>query len=509
MRRSVYRFFAKKARYAFRRSIPEIIAPQVPLASAIMRLEAQWELLSLLTGEWTPGDGRTLFLVGDPMQSIYRFREAQVALFLQARAQGLGNVKLESLTLATNFRSQQNLIAFFNRSFSSILPAQADPAAGAVPYFPAAPHPRNKPLAGDAATWHALPDREAEARRVVELVRDAKDRTAILVRKRDALADIVPALKAAGIRFRAIEIEHLGEKQVVQDLYALTRALSHLGDRIAWLSVLRAPWCGLSLFDLYSLVHPPDKGGSERFLRAGGWFFQGVRGKAMKAAYWVVGIFAALVVLLAVGLTRNPREVPSPLIGKPAPGFELLHTEARQLGLLIRLRVRVRVMAQIRQHLAASHGLARHRQSVRRTLDSAAMHRLHATAGVRVHHDATRQLDGCSSLGFRRDSRAYAHHALRGHRYVHAAIGQPSEAGGAASCRAVDMLAPWAVRAGTCMRTGDQNQGRGEGTERVAPHTTAVSHDSSPAAAYRMRLRARRLQSTTAAITNIKEIVRR
>ncbi len=39
--------------------------------------------------------------------------------------------------------------------------------------------------------------------------------------------------------------------------------------------------------------------------------------------YWVIGIFVALLALLAVGLTLNPREVPSPLIGKPAPGFEL------------------------------------------------------------------------------------------------------------------------------------------------------------------------------------------
>ena len=38
---------------------------------------------------------------------------------------------------------------------------------------------------------------------------------------------------------------------------------------------------------------------------------------------WVLGIFGALVVLLGVGLTRDPREVPSPLIGKPAPQFEL------------------------------------------------------------------------------------------------------------------------------------------------------------------------------------------
>ena len=215
---------------------------------------SQWELLSLLTSGWDGSDGRTLFLVGDPMQSIYRFREAQVALFLTARERGLGSVQLEPLTLSANFRSQKNLIAFFNSSFQRIFPETADPSSGAVPYSPAAPHPKNKPLPGEAATWHALPDREAEAHRVVDLVREAKDGTAILVRKRDALADIVPALKAAGIRFRAIDIEHLGEKQVVQDLYALTRALSHLGDRIAWLSILRAPWVGLSLSELHCLA---------------------------------------------------------------------------------------------------------------------------------------------------------------------------------------------------------------------------------------------------------------
>ncbi len=153
---------------------------------------SQWELVTLLTSEWTPGDGRTLFLVGDPMQSIYRFREAQVALFLQARSQGLGSVELEPITLSTNFRSQKNLIAFFNAAFSHILPAQPDPASGAVPYAAASPHPDGRALSGEAATWHALPDREAEARRVVGLVREAKDRPAILVRKRDALADIVP-----------------------------------------------------------------------------------------------------------------------------------------------------------------------------------------------------------------------------------------------------------------------------------------------------------------------------
>jgi len=48
---------------------------------------------------------------------------------------------------------------------------------------------------------------------------------------------------------------------------------------------------------------------------------------------WVVAAFAALVILLAVGLTLNPREVPSPLIGKPAPAFDLplLHAPDRTL----------------------------------------------------------------------------------------------------------------------------------------------------------------------------------
>src|SRR6185295_13446896 len=107
---------------------------------------SQWELLTLLTSGWTAGDGRTLFLVGDPMQSIYRFREAQVALFLQARENGLGSVKLEPITLSTNLRSQKNLIAFFNAAFSRILPEEADAASGAVPYSPAAPHPDKKTL---------------------------------------------------------------------------------------------------------------------------------------------------------------------------------------------------------------------------------------------------------------------------------------------------------------------------------------------------------------------------
>ncbi|HXC37540.1 MAG TPA: UvrD-helicase domain-containing protein [Burkholderiales bacterium] len=220
---------------------------------------SQWELLERLTAGWENGDGRTVFAVGDPMQSIYRFREAEVALFLHARRAGLGNIALEPLTLRTNFRSQAGIVAWVNRSFGRILPEQEDESAGAVPYSQAAAHPARATLPGEAARWHAAADRDDEARRVVELARAAQAEPpegscAILVRDRNALAEIVPALSAAGLRYRAVDIERLGEKQVVQDLYALTRALAHPADRVAWLALLRARWAGFDHADVHVLA---------------------------------------------------------------------------------------------------------------------------------------------------------------------------------------------------------------------------------------------------------------
>ena len=209
---------------------------------------SQWELLERLTAGWEAGDGRTMFVVGDPMQSIYRFRDAQVGLFLHARRAGLPSVKLEPLTLSTNFRSQAKIVEWVNEIFPRVLPAAEDEASGAVPYSPSVPShdadPEGEP------TLETFADREGEALRVAELVKVAKGKTAILVRNRSHLDSIVPALKDAGIRFRAVEIEQLGEKQVVQDLFALARALTHLADRVAWLAILRAPWCGLALDEL-------------------------------------------------------------------------------------------------------------------------------------------------------------------------------------------------------------------------------------------------------------------
>ena len=215
---------------------------------------SQWELLERLTAGWQEGDGRTVFVVGDPMQSIYRFRDAQVGLFLKARSEGLKTVHLHPLTLSTNFRSQGAIVDWVNRVFPSVLPPAEDEASGAVPYSPSVPF-EAADVEG-APTLELFADRMGEAKRVAQLCAEARGKTAILVRNRSHLEFVVEELKRSGIRYRAVEIEQLGEKQVVQDLYALTRALTHLADRVAWLAVLRAPWCGLTLAELSAFFEP-------------------------------------------------------------------------------------------------------------------------------------------------------------------------------------------------------------------------------------------------------------
>jgi ATP-dependent exoDNAse (exonuclease V) beta subunit len=218
---------------------------------------SQHRLLTLLTEGWEPGDGRTLFVVGDPMQSIYRFRQAEVGLFLDARGAGMGGIALEPLTLSANFRSQPAIVRWVNDAFRRILPARDDIASGAVGYSESLAMPAPE---GPSVEVHPFYDKDAqgEAEHVVTLVRraleeDPEGSIGILVRSRGRLEQIVKALRAAGHRYRAVEIEPLAQCPVVQDLLVLTHALSHLGDRIAWLSLLRAPWCGLRLEDLLAL----------------------------------------------------------------------------------------------------------------------------------------------------------------------------------------------------------------------------------------------------------------
>ena len=219
--------------------------------------DIQYALLSRLTAGWTPGDGRTLFAVGDPMQSIYRFREAEVRLFLEAQARSsIGDVPVRFIDLARNFRSQAHIVAWVNAVFPSVLAPVHNPWSGAVAF--AASVAAHAAIPGIAPTLDLVATPEAEAASVVARVTAALDAgsedVAILVRARAVLVPILPALRAAGIDFAAVELDPLGARQSVLDLVSLAHALLQPADRLATLAVLRAPWCGLMLADLVAIA---------------------------------------------------------------------------------------------------------------------------------------------------------------------------------------------------------------------------------------------------------------
>ena len=219
---------------------------------------SQIRLLELLTSGWERGDGRSLFLVGDPMQSIYRFRNADMSLFLRARHTGIGDIRCETLDLTRNFRSAPVLIDWVNDTFTRIFPAGDDLKAGAARFSPCEAF--RAPSSRQTVQVHALrgSDPDAETRRAAEIVADERARSesgsvAILVRSRSHLAGLQSHLRTLGLDAHAVQLEAPNQHQVTQDLIGLTRALTHRGDRVAWLAVLRAPWCGLSWRDLHAL----------------------------------------------------------------------------------------------------------------------------------------------------------------------------------------------------------------------------------------------------------------
>lgn len=225
----------------------------------------QYKLLEYLTTGWEPNDGKTLFLVGDPMQSIYKFREAKVGLFLKAKHMGINNISLESLTLTTNFRSAPYLINWFNETFTEVMPKEEDIALGGIPFAlsVAANNYSSTHTTSPQVEIHALPkdDYIGEAQQIVEIIKkDPNQEIAILVRNRSHLEQIIPALKQAQIPYLAVDLETLAQNQLIQDLLALTKAIENLDDRIAWLSIIRAPWCGLTLKEMHQIANQePDK----------------------------------------------------------------------------------------------------------------------------------------------------------------------------------------------------------------------------------------------------------
>ena len=216
----------------------------------------QIQLLEKLTQGWQPDDGRSLFLVGDPMQSIYKFRQADVGIYLSTQQNGIGNIQLEPLRLTANFRSQATLINWINNQFNVVFGNSNNWLHGEIAYSASSAARAALPsVAVESFLFVDPPDQTAQAQKIIELIHQSRElepdgEIAILVRARSHLLAIVEQLKQANIPFRAVEIDPLQYLPYIRDLKTLTRVLCHPADRIAWLALLRSPACGLTLDSL-------------------------------------------------------------------------------------------------------------------------------------------------------------------------------------------------------------------------------------------------------------------
>ena len=248
-------------------------------------------LLRALLEDWNPGDGRTCFLVGDLMQSIYLFRDAESRLFNQVRQEGMqagtSHLALTALQLSTNFRSIPAIVQPLNEVFERVLGADADDE---VQYAPSVSSQSGGGISGDALHLHVQTFEKdtrsgeeldaAEAESLVAIIRDylpaieqaqrvgGKYRVAVLARARTHLVEIIRRLRQERIPFRGVKIDLLRDRPEILDLLSLFRALLHPADRIAWLAVLRAPWCGLTIRALHAICGDSQDAEQDRTIAA-------------------------------------------------------------------------------------------------------------------------------------------------------------------------------------------------------------------------------------------------
>lgn len=240
-----------------------------------------------------------LFVVGDPKQSIYRFRRADISTFIEAK-QRFGDGAGQAVGLSANFRTVAPIIDWVNVTFAALM-AEApdvDLPHPSQPRYVALDAQRGEPASGPSVAvvgtvphppkTKASPLRAAEAQDIAHAitlamaeqwqVRDGEDGwrhprlgdITILVPARTSLPFLEEALGAAGIPFRAESSSLVYASRAVRDLMMVLRAADDPTDHLRIVSALRTPLLGCGDDDLfrhkveakggwgYNTPEPPD-----------------------------------------------------------------------------------------------------------------------------------------------------------------------------------------------------------------------------------------------------------
>ncbi len=240
----------------------------------------QFRLIRFLLGDRAPG-GADLFVVGDPQQSIFGFRNADVRFFEQISRALIADAP-SRVMLDDNFRSGPALVTFANALFARVMPGGEDfdvthqpmqavrereiesrielllPACDDETDIAGAPR-RNPQAEAIAARIKALVDDGVEHVREQSNGKDSHTRrprygdVAVLLRTRSLLPELVAALRALDIPHSIYKGTGFYQTQEVRDLYVCLRFLADPSGDIELAGLLRSPLFGLSDDGLFVL----------------------------------------------------------------------------------------------------------------------------------------------------------------------------------------------------------------------------------------------------------------
>ncbi|WP_338516197.1 UvrD-helicase domain-containing protein [Candidatus Legionella polyplacis] len=224
----------------------------------------QYKLFKKIIKNWRTNkktNKKTIFLVGDPMQSIYRFRQAEVGLFEKIKKEGIAHIKIKSLQLKYNFRSTINLTNWINKYCTNIFPTSNNNKYGAVKFSPSISTNYNKESNIYSKSYNNFTEESEAIANLIkqETKKNPKDKIAILIRSRSQLPQIINSLKKNNILFHGTEINPILNLPHIQDIWILTQVLLLPGNRLTWLALLRSQFCGLSISDIYHIANFSQK----------------------------------------------------------------------------------------------------------------------------------------------------------------------------------------------------------------------------------------------------------
>lgn len=218
----------------------------------------QKEIVNYLTAD------AILFVVGDPKQSIYRFRGAEVEVFLQTQEEIAETGK--NIFLKHNFRSRPEILEFTNAFFQKLM------AEDPIGYEASASHRKrkNKPcvniLTTPAQGMNLTDSRELEAQQIGQEIRALVDQglykyedISILFRTMTNVRVYEKALQAAQIPYVNLSGRGFFTRQEIQDILYYFAWLLDEEDEASRLAVLRSPFYLVSDEGLYWDKYEPRK----------------------------------------------------------------------------------------------------------------------------------------------------------------------------------------------------------------------------------------------------------